>query len=198
MSQPFASFRRRRGILRGANGGGYPPLRCNDRNPQGRGLSSVSLTAPLCEGSRSATLPAKPPLKGEVPAYGGRRGSSPLAPQGRGGSVSRRDHNQAAGTRVHLTGGTNYAGTPTPNASRSSGERGLGGEVLLSEKQPLPPEFLTRPSYNIPSFDHRRRCAGSERASRLFRSWSGWGRCRDRPSRRAQFARSRRLDAQRK
>ena len=26
-----------------------------------------------------------------------------------------------------------------PNASRSSGERGLGGEVLLSEKQPLPP-----------------------------------------------------------
>ena len=85
-----------------------------------------------------------------------------------------------------------------PNASRSSGERGLGGEVLLSEKQPLPPEFLTRPSYNISSFDRRRRCAGSERASRLFRSWSGWGRCRDRPSRRALFARSRRLDAQRK
>ena len=29
-----------------------------------------------------------------------------------------------------------------PNASRSSGERGLGGEALLSEKRPLPP---TRP-----------------------------------------------------
>ena len=27
MPQPFASFRRRRGILRGANDGGYPPLR---------------------------------------------------------------------------------------------------------------------------------------------------------------------------
>ena len=27
-----------------------------------------------------------------------------------------------------------------PNASRSSGERGLGGEALLSEKRPLPPE----------------------------------------------------------
>ena len=27
-----------------------------------------------------------------------------------------------------------------PNASRSSGERGLGGEGLLSEKPPLPPE----------------------------------------------------------
>ena len=30
---------------------------------------------------------------------------------------------------------------PNPNASRSSGERGLGGEALLSEKRPLPPEF---------------------------------------------------------
>ena len=29
---------------------------------------------------------------------------------------------------------------PNPNASRSSGERGLGGEALLSEKRPLPPE----------------------------------------------------------
>ena len=27
-----------------------------------------------------------------------------------------------------------------PNANRSSGERGLGGEGLLSEKPPLPPE----------------------------------------------------------
>ena len=27
-----------------------------------------------------------------------------------------------------------------PNASRSSGERGLGGEALLSEKRPLPPD----------------------------------------------------------
>ena len=47
-----------------------PPLRCNDRNPQGRGLSSVSLTADssLCGGSLLAALPAKPPLKGEVPA----------------------------------------------------------------------------------------------------------------------------------
>ena len=47
---------------------------------------------------------------------------------GRGGSVSRRDHNQAAGNPAHLTGGTNYAEATPPNASRSSGERGLGGE----------------------------------------------------------------------
>ena len=30
---------------------------------------------------------------------------------------------------------------PNPSASRSSGERGLGGEGLLSEKPPLPPAF---------------------------------------------------------
>ena len=34
--------------------------------------------------------------------------------------------------------------TPS-NAKRSSGERGLGGEALLSEKRPLPPESLVRP-----------------------------------------------------
>ena len=32
---------------------------------------------------------------------------------------------------------------PNPNASRSSGERGLGGDGLLSEKPPLPPAFPT-------------------------------------------------------
>ena len=35
-----------------------------------------------------------------------------------------------------------------PNASRSSGERGLGGEALLSEKRPLPPESPS-PSHSI-------------------------------------------------
>ena len=34
--------------------------------------------------------------------------------------------------------------TPS-NANRSSGEWGLGGEALLSEKRPLPPESLVRP-----------------------------------------------------
>ena len=37
--------------------------------------------------------------------------------------------------------------TPS-NASRSSGERGLGGEALLSEKRPLPPEALVRPPHS--------------------------------------------------
>ena len=43
------------------------------------GLSSVSLAADssLCGGSLLAARSTKPPLKGEVPAIGGRRGSSP-------------------------------------------------------------------------------------------------------------------------
>ncbi len=60
-----------------------------------------------------------------------------LALAGRGGSVSRRDHNQAAGNRAHsqaepiMKKGTSQ----TPAALR---ERGSGGEGLLSEKPPLP------------------------------------------------------------
>ena len=42
----------------------------------------------------------KPPLKGEVPAKRAEGFRSP-APQGRGGSVSRRDHNQFFGERPH-------------------------------------------------------------------------------------------------
>ena len=47
-------------------------------------------------------------------------------------------------TQVQQSPPTSQAEPPmqkrtTPNASRSSGERGLGGEALLSEKRPLPP-----------------------------------------------------------
>ena len=80
----------------------------------------------------------KPPLKGEVPAKRAEGFRLP-APQGRGGSVSRRDHNQIYRRATALSGGTTYADAHKPNASRSSGERGLGGEALLSEKRPLPP-----------------------------------------------------------
>ena len=63
-----------------ADGGRYTfsPQLCV---PQQKGLSSVSLAADssLCGGSLLAALPAKPPLKEEVPAVGGRRGSSPSA-----------------------------------------------------------------------------------------------------------------------
>ena len=48
-----------------------------------------------------------------------------------------------------------------PNASRSSGERGLGGEGLLSEKPPLPPESPHR------SLSGREREGGSLSTERL-------------------------------
>ena len=92
----------------------------------------------LCGGSLLAHLHAKPPLKGEVPALGGRRGSVPPAPHGRGGSVSRRDHNQATGIRAQLTGARTSEGRTKPIPSYSSG--GGPGEGLLLEKPP-PPAF---------------------------------------------------------
>ena len=58
---------------------------------------------------------------------------SPPPSQGRGGSVSRRDHNQAAGNRTHPSGGTNPKERRTPNASRSSGEGVWGRGASLRE-----------------------------------------------------------------
>ena len=80
------------------------------------------------------------------PERGGARhrraeGFVPPTLAGRGGSVSRRDHNPAYRRHAHLSGGTKPEKRPNQNASRSSGERGLGGEGLLSEKPPLPPAF---------------------------------------------------------
>ncbi len=57
-----------------------------------------------------------------------------LALHGRGGSVSRRDHNQAAETRAQLAGARKYAGRVKPIPRRSSG--GSAREGLLSEKPP--------------------------------------------------------------
>ncbi len=57
----------------------------------------------------------------------------PTHRKGRGGSVSRRDHNQAAGSRAPLTGGTTYAEETPPNASRSSGEGVWGRGASLRE-----------------------------------------------------------------
>ena len=50
------------------------------------------------------------------------------------------DSTKSIGDAPTPSGGTKHEKTPPPNASRSSGERGLGGEGLLSEKPPLPPE----------------------------------------------------------
>ena len=61
----------------------------------------------------------------------------------------RRDHNQAYRRRAHAQAEPTPKNRPNPNASRSSGERGLGGEALLSEKRPLPPEFAQFRAKNI-------------------------------------------------
>ena len=55
-----------------------------------------------------------------------------------------------------------------PNASRSSGERGLGGEALLSEKRPLPPAL----SHPKQPFREGARGRGLSQKGRLPRSTS--------------------------
>ena len=103
------------------------------------------------------TRHSKPPLKGEVPAVGGRRGSFPK-PHGHGGSVSRRDLNQLIENPPHSQAEPTPKQRTKPNASRSSGVGGLGGEGLLSEKPPLPPE-----SPRLPHFTTSAHAAGSWR-----------------------------------
>ena len=119
----LASFRRRRRTIRGANGGGYttPPQRA-PFHP----LHTLAYVDTRKADGASHQLFLYPVLPSSTQHV-------------RGGSVSRRGLNQAARNRAQLSGGTNSAEATNSNASRSSGERGLGGEVLLSEKQPLPP-----------------------------------------------------------
>ena len=83
MPPPLASFHRRRGTVRGSGWWKIYFFHRSKALSQRKGLSSVSLTAncSLCRGSLLASFPAKPPLKGEVPAIGGRRGSFPQRQQ---------------------------------------------------------------------------------------------------------------------
>ena len=59
---------------------------------------------------------------------------------GRGGSVSRRDHNQAAGKPHPLSGGTKPEEAIKPNASYSSGE-GVWGRGASLREAASPPEY---------------------------------------------------------
>ena len=67
----------------------------------------------------------------------------PLA--GRGGSVSRRDHNLLARNRAQLAGGTKPAEASNSNASRSSGE-GVWGRGASLREAASPPESPHRKS----------------------------------------------------
>ena len=51
---------------------------------------------------------------------------------GRGGSVSRRDHNSATGNRAQLSGGAIFAETYTSNASCSSGGSAKRGKTAIA------------------------------------------------------------------
>ena len=65
---------------------------------------------------------------------------------GRGGSVSRRDHNQAYRRQKALSGGTNYEGATTSNASYSSGE-GVWGRGASLREAASPPESSPKTSF---------------------------------------------------
>ena len=82
-------------------------------------------------------------LKASPERGGARRrraeGFVPKRPHVRGGSVSRRGLNQAAGNRTQRSGGTNYAEVPKSNASRSSGE-GVWGRGASLREAASPPE----------------------------------------------------------
>ena len=81
---------------------------------------------------------SKPPLKGEVPAVGGRRGSFPK-PHGRGGSVSRRDLTQAYRRHTQPTGGTNSEATYQAKRQPLFGSRGSGGRGASLREAASPP-----------------------------------------------------------
>ena len=88
--------------------------------------------------SASLREAASPPGKSDLP--------SPNA-KVPGGSVSRREHAHLQRNRPAPSQGEPSQSKPTnSNPSCSSGERGLGGEALLSEKRPLPPENPDLPS----------------------------------------------------
>ena len=206
---PLPPSRRRRGTIgaRSEMVEDRPSRRSNARpNRKAYPQSALRLTAPSAEGAFWTALPAKPPLKGEAPAAGRRRGSFPRrrmvaaalsaavtgmkligetpASRGAGGDQSKRkgaprtppalrerrfspsppagsdsrevaaalsaavDHNQAYWRAPHLSGGTNYAETTPPNATRSSGEgvwgRGASLREAASPPRNLPP---TRPLF---------------------------------------------------
>ena len=86
---------------------------------------------------RSCCTKASPERGGAREAGGGVRSSTP---QGRGGSVSRRDHDQAYWRRAQLSGGTKQEERRNSNAIRSSGEGGLG-ERRFSQRSGLSPRI---------------------------------------------------------
>ena len=124
-------------------------------------LSQPSADSSLCGGSLLAALPAKPPLKGEVPATGGRRGSFPNATKV-AAALS------AAVTTTNLQeAAPNYQAEPpmqkqprqAPAALRERGvwgERGFSQRSRLSPQNPPPPAVFSGGSAREGSFLQKR------------------------------------------
>ncbi len=89
-----------------------------------------------------AHLRAKPPLKGEVPALGGRRGSFPTLQRSRRLCQPPRPQlpKQKNAPTLHGREPSKEESSLFPATLR---ERGSGGEALLLEKRPLPQNLPT-------------------------------------------------------
>ena len=98
-------------------------------------LSQPSADSSLCGGSLLEGTRAKPPLKGEVPAACGRRGSSP-----------HRDHNQLTRNRTQLAWAHKSEGTHKPIPSYSSGE-GVWGVGASLREAASPPQSPPKTSF---------------------------------------------------
>ena len=72
---------------------------------------------------------------------------------GRGGSVSRRDHNPAAGTRTHLSGGTKPEETSQPKRQPLFGREGSGGRGASLREAASPPRISPSSYTSLGSFE---------------------------------------------
>ena len=137
-------------------GGRTPPPAYGGHLPfQGRLCVEVCPKGSLCGSMRGAA--AKPPQVTVSCPLGVTKGlcdrpletfaRSPLPTiwyptlAGRGGSVSRRDHNQAAGSRAHLSGGTKPEETSQPKRQPLFGREGSGGRGASLREAASPPRI---------------------------------------------------------
>ena len=98
------------------------------------------MTAPSVEGAFGAALPAKPPLKGEVPAIGGRRGSFPSAAKVAAALSAAVTTTQPIGNAPNSQAEPTKKKSRKLNANRSSGE-GVWGRGASLREAASPPAF---------------------------------------------------------
>ena len=114
---------------------------------QGRLCVEAYPKGSLCGGSSPPRQSLHTPIAGKPMAHaiGFPAIHFPQAPHVRGGSVSRRGHNQVYRRTTALSGGTTYAEATNSNAIRSSGE-GVWGRGASLREAASPPESPCRKS----------------------------------------------------